>query len=80
MTDIRLGFTTKSTCHYTFGQHKSAYSPVKGGGGNALRYGSARRHFKMRWKWKKWEILFEMEGAEYCFYLLTGNGVSLFLE
>lgn len=80
MTVIRLGFPTKDTCHYAFGQSKGAYSPVKGGGVNALRYVSTPRHLKMRWKWKKWEILFDMEGAEDCLYLLAGDGVSLVLE
>lgn len=60
MTDIRLGFTTKATCHYTFGQSKGACSPVSDGGVNALRYGSTLRHLKTGWKWKKLEVLFEM--------------------
>lgn len=82
MTDIRLDFTTKATCHYAFGQSKGSYSPVKGGGVNALRYGSTLRHLKIGWKWKKLEALFETgwKEAKDCFYLLAGNGVSLFLE
>jgi len=47
---LRLGFLTKDTCHYAFGQRKGACSPLKGGGMNAMRYGSTLRHSKMWWK------------------------------